>query len=99
MLKTVLVDDEINALEALEWKLNRYIEDIQIIKCNSPVEAITVIEKEKPDLVFLDIEMPEMDGFTMLQKLSNTNFDLIFTTAHDEFALKAIKVSALRLFA
>ena len=95
MLKTVLVDDEINALEALEWKLNRYIEDIQIIKCNSPVEAITVIEKEKPDLVFLDIEMPEMDGFTMLQKLSNTNFDLIFTTAHDEFALKAIKVSAL----
>ncbi|MDH5412607.1 MAG: LytTR family DNA-binding domain-containing protein [Flavobacteriaceae bacterium] len=95
MLKTVLVDDEINALEALEWKLNRYIEDIQIIKCNSPVEAIAVIEKEKPDLVFLDIEMPEMDGFTMLQKLSNTNFDLIFTTAHDEFALKAIKVSAL----
>jgi two-component system LytT family response regulator len=95
MLKTVLVDDEINALEALEWKLNRYIEDIQIIKCNSPVEALTVIEKEKPDLVFLDIEMPEMDGFTMLQKLSNTNFDLIFTTAHDEFALKAIKVSAL----
>jgi two-component system LytT family response regulator len=95
MLKTVLVDDEINALEALEWKLNRYIEDIQIIKCNSPVEAINVIEKEKPDLVFLDIEMPEMDGFTMLQKLSNTNFDLIFTTAHDEFALKAIKVSAL----
>lgn len=95
MLKTVLVDDEINALEALEWKLNRYIEDIQIIKCNSPVEAIAVIEKEKPDLVFLDIEMPEMDGFTMLQKLSNTNFDLIFTTAHDEFALKAIKVSAI----
>ncbi|HHC79668.1 MAG TPA: response regulator transcription factor [Flavobacteriia bacterium] len=95
MLKTVLVDDEINALEALEWKLNRYIDDIQIIKCNSPIEAIDVIQKEKPDLVFLDIDMPEMDGFTMLQQLSNTNFDLIFTTAHDEFALKAIKVSAI----
>ena len=95
MLKTVLVDDEINALEALEWKLNRYVEDILIIKCNSPVEAIDVIQKEKPDLVFLDIDMPEMDGFTMLQKLSNTNFDLIFTTAHDEFALQAIKVSAI----
>lgn len=95
MLKTVLVDDEINALEALEWKLNRYIEDIQIIKCDTPQKAIQIIEKEKPDLVFLDIEMPEMDGFTMLQQLSNKNFDLIFTTAHDEFAIKAIKVSAI----
>ncbi len=95
MLKTVLVDDEINALEALEWKLNRYVDDIQIIKCNSPIEAIKVIQEEKPDLVFLDIDMPEMDGFTLLQKLSYTNFDLIFTTAHDEFALQAIKVSAI----
>jgi len=95
MLKTVLVDDEINALEALEWKLNRYIDDIQIIKCNSPIEAIEVIQEEKPDLVFLDIDMPEMDGFTLLQKLSYTNFDLIFTTAHDEYALQAIKVSAI----
>ena len=95
MLKTVLVDDEINALEALEWKLNRYIGDVQIIKCNSPIEAIDVIQKEKPDLVFLDIDMPEMDGFELLKRLSYTNFDLIFTTAHDEFALKAIKVSAI----
>ena len=95
MLKTVLVDDEINALEALEWKLNRYVDKLNIIKCNSPKEAINIIEKEKPDLVFLDIEMPEMDGFSLLQQLSYTNFDLIFTTAHDEFALKAIKVSAL----
>jgi two-component system LytT family response regulator len=95
MLKTVLVDDEINALEALEWKLNRYIDDIQIIKCNSPIEAIKVIQEEKPDLVFLDIDMPEMDGFTLLQKLSYTNFDLIFTTAHGEYALQAIKVSAI----
>ncbi|HBS10993.1 MAG TPA: DNA-binding response regulator, partial [Flavobacteriaceae bacterium] len=61
MLKTVLVDDEINALEALEWKLNRYVDELNIIKCNSPKEAIKIIEKEKPDLVFLDIEMPEMD--------------------------------------
>ncbi len=95
MLKTVLVDDEINALEALEWKLNRYVDELEIIKCNSPKEAIQIIEKEKPDLVFLDIEMPEIDGFTLLQHLSYTNFDLIFTTAHDEFALKAIKVSAI----
>ena len=95
MIKTVLVDDEINALDALEWKINRYVKDLQITKCNSPVKAIEIIEKEKPDLVFLDIDMPEMDGFSMLKQLSNINFDLIFTTAHDEFALKAIKVSAI----
>ncbi|MCK0130386.1 LytTR family DNA-binding domain-containing protein [Flavobacteriaceae bacterium F08102] len=95
MLKTILVDDEINALEALEWKLNRYVEDLKIIKCNSPVDAINIIEKEKPALVFLDIDMPEMDGFSLLQKLTYTDFDLIFTTAHDEYALKAIKVSAI----
>lgn len=95
MLKTVLVDDEVNALEALEWKLNRYIKDIEITKCNNPSEAIKTIETEKPDLVFLDVEMPEMDGFTLLQQLNNTDFALIFTTAHDEFALRAIKVSAI----
>jgi len=95
MLKTVLIDDEVNALEALEWKLNRYIEDVEIIKCNSPIEAIELINREKPDLVFLDIEMPEMDGFSLLQQLTYKDFELIFTTAHDEFALKAIKVSAI----
>jgi len=96
MLRTVLVDDEINALEALEWKLNRYIDTVEIIsKCNTAAAAIQRIEKEKPDLVFLDIEMPEMDGFTLLKRLSYRDFDLIFTTAHDEFALKAIKVSAI----
>ncbi len=96
MLRIILVDDEVNALEALGWKLDRYIDDIEIVcKCTTPFDAILAIEKEKPDLVFLDIEMPEMDGFTLLQRLSNTNFDLIFTTAHDEFALKAIKVSAI----
>ena len=95
MLKIVLVDDEIHALEALEWKLNNYIEDVTIIKCNSPIASIKVIEEENPDIVFLDIQMPEMDGFTLLENLTNRNFNLIFTTAHDEFALKAIKVSVI----
>ena len=96
MLKTVLIDDEINALEALEWKLNRYAADeVSVIKCNSPKQGIDIINKEKPDIVFLDIEMPEMDGFSLLQELDYKDFKLIFTTAHDEFALKAIKVSAI----
>ncbi|SDW06703.1 two component transcriptional regulator, LytTR family [Lutibacter oricola] len=95
MLQILLVDDENDALEALEWKLNNYIDNVEITKCNSPIKAIDIINKNEPDVVFLDIQMPEMDGFTMIEKLENRDFNLIFTTAHDEFALKAIKVSAI----
>ncbi len=95
MLQILLVDDENDALEALEWKLNNYIENVVVKTCNSPIKAIEIINNEKPDVVFLDIQMPEMDGFTMIEKLQNRDFNLIFTTAHDEFALKAIKVSAI----
>ena len=95
MLQILLVDDEIDALEALEWKLKKYIDDVEITSCDSPIEAIEIINNEKPDVVFLDIQMPEMDGFAMIEKLKNRDFNLIFTTAHDEFALRAIKVSAI----
>lgn len=95
MLSIVLVDDENDALEALEWKLSKYIDDVIITKCSSPIKSIEVIERLKPDIVFLDIQMPEMDGFTLIENLTYRNFNLIFTTAHDEFALKAIKVSAI----
>jgi len=95
MMKILLVDDENDALEALEWKLKNYVENVEITTCNSPITAINIINKSKPDVVFLDIQMPEMDGFTMIEKLDNRDFNLIFTTAYDEFALKAIKVSAI----
>lgn len=95
MLKVVIVDDENDALEALEWKLNRYVDEVEVIKCNSSIASIDIINNSNPDVVFLDIQMPEMDGFTLLENLSNRKFNLIFTTAHDEFALKAIKVSAI----
>jgi two-component system LytT family response regulator len=95
MLQILLVDDERDALEALEWKLKNYVENIEVTICDSPIKAIDIINKDKPDVVFLDIQMPEMDGFTMIEKLDYRDFNLIFTTAHDEFALKAIKVSAI----
>jgi len=95
MLQILLVDDERDALEALEWKLNNYIDNIEVTTCDSPIKAIEIINSKKPDVVFLDIQMPEMDGFTMIEKVDFRDFNLIFTTAHDEFALKAIKVSAI----
>jgi len=95
MLNILLVDDEKDALEALEWKLNNYIENVNVTTCNSPLKAVELINNTKPDVVFLDIQMPEMDGFSLIEALEFRDFNLIFTTAHDEFALKAIKVSAI----
>lgn len=95
MLKIVIVDDEIDALEVLEWKLKRYVSNIEVTLCSSPKEAIDIVEQQKPDLVFLDIQMPEMDGFTFLENLSYKEFQLIFTTAFNEFAIRAIKVNAM----
>ena len=95
MLKIVVVDDEIDALEVLEWKLKRYVPNIEITLCSSPKEAIVIVEELKPDLLFLDIQMPEMDGFTFLENLKYRDFQLIFTTAFNEFAIKAIKVNAM----
>lgn len=95
MLRILLVDDENDALEALEWKINKYVENVDITATDSPLKAIEIIEEQKPDVVFLDIQMPEMDGFTLIENLKYRDFQLIFTTAHDEFALKAIKVSAI----
>lgn len=95
MLKLLIVDDELDAIEALEWKLNRYIGDVIIAKCNSPIEAIELVESFKPDILFLDIHMPELNGFEFLMKLSNLKFNLIFTTAYDEMAIRVSKLANL----
>ena len=95
MLDIIIVDDELDALEALEWKLNHYIKDVNITLCQNPFDAIDKINTQKPDIVFLDIQMPLMDGFEILEKIEYKKFHLIINTAHDEFALKAIKFSAI----
>ena len=66
-----------------------------IAECENGEEGIENIEKKKPDIVFLDVEMPRMNGFTMLQQLKNKNFEVIFVTAYDHYAIKAIRYSAL----
>src|SRR5215210_3385906 len=96
MLTAILVDDEENNLSALREKILRHCPQVDIIAiCDTAEKAITHIDALQPDLVFLDIEMPVMNGFIMLQQLNFTGFELIFTTAYDHYAIKAIRYSAL----
>ena len=94
MLKTVLVDDEINALEALEWKLNRYIGDVQIIKCNSPIEAIDVIQNEKPDIVFFNEEIPHFPKTKSFELAEKCDLLLIIGTNAEVYPANVIPVMA-----
>lgn len=96
MIRCVLIDDEKNALEMMEWLLKTYCPEVEIAAmCNSSEQGITAINKYKPDIVFLDIEMPNMNGFDMLEKFDKLFFDVVFCTAYDQFAIKAFKYSAL----
>ena len=96
MIKTIIVDDEYNAREFLEKLLRRYFPDKFLVldKCENVDEAITSIEKFNPELIFLDIQMPNKNGFQLLKELNKINFEVIFTTAYSEFAIDAIKCSA-----
>jgi two-component system LytT family response regulator len=95
-LTAIIVDDEPNSLNALKNKLGRYCPEICLIaECTSPEEGIREINDRHPDIVFLDVEMPRMNGFVLLQQLANRDFELIFTTAYDQYAIEAIRASAL----
>jgi len=96
MIRAIIVDDEPYCCDTLETMLEKYCPDVQLVAvCHSGEEAITAISQQKPDLVFLDIEMPRMNGFDMLQKIGAVNFEIIFTTSFDQYALRAIRFSAL----
>ena len=95
-IKTVIVDDEKHCLETLSWQLQRYCPQVELIAaCDAAQDAIETIRKQPVDLVFLDIEMPHMNGFEMLEALQPIQFEIIFTTAYDMFAVKAFKFSAV----
>jgi two-component system LytT family response regulator len=96
MIKAIIIDDEPNSCEALATLLERYCPAVQVVGIyNNGADALTAIRQFQPNLVFLDVEMPKMNGFEMLEKLSSINFDLIFTTSYDKYALKAIRFSAI----
>ncbi|WP_339626497.1 LytTR family DNA-binding domain-containing protein [uncultured Maribacter sp.] len=96
MLQAVIVDDEIKALQSLTWELTNFSDEINVIASfTNPHDALDFLEKNTPDCLFLDIEMPTMDGFQFIQKLTNKNFPVVITTAYNQYALKAIKNEAL----
>jgi len=95
MLKTILVDDEKHCTDRLCNLLNKYTNQLHIIDCFSTVEdAKKGIELIQPDLVFLDIQLHALTAFDLLRSLQQINFQIIFTTAYDQYAIEAIKFSA-----
>lgn len=95
-MKAIIVDDEPYCSESLVALLERYCPDVNVAGVfNNGSDALTVIRQQQPDLVFLDVEMPKMNGFEMLEQLPAINFNLIFTTSYDKYALKAIRFSAI----
>ncbi len=96
MIKAILVDDETLSRKALSILLHKHCPEVKVLaECPSALEGIKAIEAHQPEVVFLDVEMPLMNGFEMLQQLDKIFFQVIFTTGYDAYAIKAIKFSAL----
>lgn len=96
MIRAVIIDDEDASRLTLNGLLARYVPDVKVIAEGVDVESgLAVIKQHTPDLVFLDIQMPDGSGFRLLEMLGDIDFNVIFTTAFDQYAIKAIKFSAL----
>lgn len=95
MIKAIIVDDETRGRLALRNKIQEHCPTVEVMgEAANGMEAITMINQMNPTLVFLDIEMPRMSGFEMLEKLQEKDFYLIFTTAYNQYAIKAIRYAA-----
>lgn len=96
MLRAILIDDEPNAVNLLSLRLSQHCPQIEITAmCTDSFAAVEAVKLQRPDIVFLDIEMPQLNGFQVLEAIGEITFALIFVTAYDRFALKAFKYSAL----
>jgi two-component system LytT family response regulator len=96
MLSAIIIDDETSSRNSLRQKLAKHCTGIAVIgECGNGEEGIKSIEEKKPDIIFLDVEMPRMNGFTMLRQLTTINFEIVFITAYDHYAIRAIRFSAL----
>ena len=94
--KTIIIDDERTNILTLKGLLVKYFPSIDIIAtANNVAEGVAAIDEHRPDLIFLDISMPDGDGFDLLAKVEFRAFEVIFTTVHDQYALKAFDYSAV----
>jgi two-component system LytT family response regulator len=94
-LIAIVVDDELSSLQNLQQKLIEFCPDLEVVAtAQKPEDAILLIRQFRPDVIFLDIEMPRMNGFRMLDELGEYDFDIIFTTAYNHYAVDAIRISA-----
>ena len=96
MIKAIIIDDEIRCIQSLRHLIEEYCPLVQIIdECPSAKEGLKSIKSLNPTLVFLDIEMPWMNGFELLEVFDSIDFNVIFTTAYNDFAVKAFRISAI----
>jgi two-component system LytT family response regulator len=96
MIRAIIIDDEEISLKALGEKIRTSCPDIEVMKLfTKPEEAIKEMDELRPDVVFLDIEMPKINGFGFLKRCHPVNFEIIFTTAYSDYAIEALRISAL----
>ena len=96
MIKAIIIDDELHCRKTLAMQLEEYCPNVQVLeKCSDAEEGLKAINSLKPDVVFLDIQMPRMNGFELLEKFSEIPFAVIFTTSYDQYAIKAFRFYAL----
>ncbi|MCP9750111.1 LytTR family DNA-binding domain-containing protein [Ferruginibacter sp. HRS2-29] len=96
MIKALIIDDEVKARNILKHYVENFISEItEVQQAESVDAALALLETYKPDVVFLDVEMPHKNGFDFLTALPEINFDVIFTTAYNQYAIQAIRFSAL----
>jgi len=95
ILKAILIDDELNSLENLQSKLQKYCPTVKVLAAlEKPEEGVERVRQQKPDVLFLDIEMPRMNGFRFVEELGDFEGEIIFITAYNHFAIEAMRISA-----
>jgi two-component system LytT family response regulator len=96
MIRAAIIDDEQHSIDTLKWKLENYCPEVHILACfDDPATGVEWLRKNAIDLLFLDIEMPLMNGFDVMEETGSGNFEVIFITAYDNFGIPAVKINAL----